>query len=184
MADPQPHNVAETHAPATTEHAQPALLGITAPMWIALAMILVFALMVAKKVPAAIGKALDHKIGAIRSQLEEAEALRKEAEAIKGEYAAKAAAAEAEAAAMIERARHESDALIEKARKDADALVERRSRMAEEKIAAEERAAIQQLRGAAADAATRAAARILSERVDTDTDAALIDSAIGELGRS
>ena len=40
--------------------------------------------------PAAIGKALDKKIAAIRDQLDEAAALRKEAEALKAEYEAKA----------------------------------------------------------------------------------------------
>ena len=182
MAEQQ--TVAETHAPATAEHAQPALLGLTPPMWIALAMIAVLALLVWKKVPAAIGKALDGKIAAIRAQLDEAEALRKDAEALKAEYAAKAAEAEAEAAAMVERARHEADALIEKARKDADALVERRGRMAEEKIAAEERAAVQQLRAAAAEAATRAAARLIGEKLDPRSDSALVDKAISDLGRS
>lgn len=181
MADP--HLVTEG-AQAAREHALPALLGLTPPMWIALAMIIVFAILVWQRVPGAIGKALDKKIDGIREQLSEAEALRKEAEDLKVEYAAKAAAAESEAAAMVERARHEADALIEKARRDADALVERRTKLAEEKIAAEERAAVQTLRAAAADAASRAAARLLSEQVDTDTDRALIDSAISELGKS
>ena len=40
--------------------------------------------------PAAIGKALDDKITLIRAQLAEAEALRKEAEALKAEYEEKA----------------------------------------------------------------------------------------------
>ena len=165
------------------EHVLPTLLGLTPPMWIALAMIAVFAILIWKKVPGAIGKALDKKIAAIREQLDEAEALRKEAEALKAEYAAKAAAAEAEAAAMVERARHEADSLIEKARQDADALVERRGKMAEAKIAAEERAAVQQLRAAAADAATRAAALLIAERVDTDHDSVLVDQAIEQLGK-
>lgn len=177
------HSTIETHPPAADHHEAPAAFGlVTAPMFIGLAMLLVFALMVWKKVPAAIGKALDQKIGGIREQLAEAEALRKEAEALKGEYEAKAAAAAAEAAAMVERARHESDALLAKARADAEALVERRTRMAEEKIAAEERAAVQQLRSATADAASRAAARIIAQRNDSAADAALIDAAIGELG--
>lgn len=178
----EPHLVTEG-AETAGEHALPALLGLTPPMWIALAMVAVFAILIWKKVPAAIGKALDHKIDAIREQLDEAEALRKEAEALKAEYAAKAAAAEAEAAAMVERARHEADGLIAKARQDAEALVERRSKMAEAKIAAEERAAVQQLRAAAADAATRAAARLIAERVDADSDSALIDQTINELGK-
>ena len=175
--------VAETHAPETAEHAEPALLGVTAPMWIAMAMLAVFALMIWKKVPAAIGKALDHKIDAIREQLAEAETLRKEAEALKAEYQAKAEAAESDAAAMVERARHEADSLIAQARADAEAMVERRGRMAEDKIAAEERAAVQQLRAAAAEAATRAAARLIAEQVDAKTDSKLVDGTINELGR-
>lgn len=181
MAEP---NLVIEGAETAGEHALPTLLWLTPPMWIALAMIAVFAVMIWKKVPRAIGRALDHKIDAIREQLAEAEALRNEAEALKSEYAAKAAAAESEAAAMVERARHEADALIEKARQDADALVERRSRMVEEKIAAEERSAVQQLRAAAADAATLAAARLIAERVDAKTDSTLIDNAINEIGKA
>ena len=156
---------------------------IDAPTFIALAMLVVFAIIIWKRVPAAIGKALDKKIGVIREQLAEAEALRNEAEALKGEYAAKAASAEAEAAAMVERARHEADAILAQAKTDAEALVERRSRMAEEKIAAEERAAVDQLRATAADAARIAAARLIAERHDASADEQLVDQAIGGLGR-
>jgi F-type H+-transporting ATPase subunit b len=170
------------HATAP-EHAELTFWGFDPGGWVAIAMLFVFAIMIWKKVPSAIGKALDKKIEGIRGQLAEAEALRKEAEDLKAEYARKAAEAESEAAAMVERARHEADALIAKARKDADEMVVRRTRMAEEKIAAEERAAVQQLRAAAADAATRAAARLIAERVDAKSDSALIDSAIKELGR-
>ncbi len=157
--------------------------GLNAGFYIALAMLVVLGLLFWGKAHRMLASALDKKIEAIRGQLSEAEALRKEAEALRAEYAAKAATAENEAAAMVERARHEADALLEKARADADALVERRSRMAEEKIAAEERLAVQQLRAAAADAATRAAARLIAERVDADTDSTLIDSAIKGLGK-
>ena len=155
---------------------------LTAPMAISVAMIVVIAILVWKKVPAAIGAALDRKIAGIRDQLAEAETLRKEAEALKAEYAAKAAEAENEAKAMLERAKQEAAAMVEKARKDADALVDRRTRMAEEKIAAEERAAIQQLRTAVADVATRATARLIAEQVDAKADAALVDSTIKSLG--
>jgi len=55
--------------------------------------------------------------------------------------------------------------------------------MAEDKIAAEERAAVEQLRTAAAEAATKAAARIIAERHDAATDARLVDEAIGQIGR-
>jgi F-type H+-transporting ATPase subunit b len=162
-------------------HVDPKALGFDATMLVGLAMAIVVALLLWKKVPGAIGKALDGKIAAIRAQLDEAAALRAEAEQLKTEYEARAAASEGEAAAMLERARHEAEAIRTKAEADAAALVERRTRMAEDKIAAEERAALQQLRASAADAAARAAARIIADRHDAGADKALVDQAIAGL---
>jgi len=53
--------------------------------------------------------------------------------------------------------------------------------MAEEKIAAEERTAIEQLRASAANAAAKAAAKLIAERHDAGTDAKLVDQAIKEI---
>ena len=191
MSDPQPQDagqpVEHAQAVATVQqhggesHQEPTALGLTAPAWIALAMIFVIGLMIWKKVPAAIAKALDNKIELIRDQLAEAESLRKEAEALKAEYEVKASSADKDREALLERARHEADEIVAKARTDAEALVERRTRMAEDKIAAEERAAIEQLRAAAAEAATKAAARLIAERHVAPSDAQLVDRAIKEI---
>ena len=178
MAEPTAH----TEVPGGAEHAPPTALGIfTAPTVVALAMTVVIILLIWKKVPAAIGKSLDKKIAAIRDQLAEAEALRQDAEALKAEYEAKAAAADQEAAAMVERAKHEAEAIVAKASEDAAALVERRKAMAEAKIAAEERAAIDELRATAARAASAAAAKLIAERNDASTDKKLVDQAIASL---
>ena len=125
----EPTTVAHTEAPGGHE-AEPNAFGLTPPWFIAAAMIVVIAILVWKKVPSAIGKALDKKIAAIRDQLDEAAALRKEAEELKREYEAKAASADAEAAAMVERAQGEAQAIVAKAEQDAKALVERRKAMA------------------------------------------------------
>ena len=53
--------------------------------------------------------------------------------------------------------------------------------MAEEKIAAEERQAVEQLRATAAEAATKAAARLIADSHDAATDAKLVDQAIKEI---
>ena len=181
MAEPTAHS----EVPAGSEHhVEPSVLGLDAAMWVALAMLVVIAVMVWKKVPSAIGKSLDKKIAAIREQLDEAEALRKDAEALKAEYEAKAAAADQEAAAMVERAKHEAEAIVAKASKDAAALIERRKAMAEAKIAAEERAALDELRATAASAATAAAARLIAERNDPASDKKLVDQAIAGLDRA
>lgn len=172
---------AHTEVPSES-HAQPAAFGVlTAPAVVALCVLLVIIFLVWKKVPAAIGRSLDKKIEAIREQLAEAESLRKDAEAIKAEYEAKAAAAEQEVAAMVERAKHEAEAIVAKASEDAAALVERRKAMAESKITAEERAAIDELRATAARVATAAAAKLIAERNDAGTDKALVDQAISSL---
>jgi F-type H+-transporting ATPase subunit b len=173
-----------TEQPGSPAHgAEPSALGLDAAQWVSLAMIAVFALLIWKRVPAAIASALDKKIATIRGQLEEAKQLRSEAEAIKAEYEAKAAAAEAEAATMIERARHEAEGIIEQAKADTAALIERRGRMAEDKIAAAERAAIDQVRARAADAAAAAAARIIEQDLDAGGDKAMVDETITGLSR-
>jgi len=161
--------------------AEPTFLGLDPGGWVALAMLVVFAILIIKKVPAAIAGALDDKIRAIREQLAEAEALRKEAEALKSEYEKKAKSVDKDRKALLERARHEADDIVAKAKNDAEALVERRARMAEDKIVAEERAAVEQLRAAAADAAAKAAARLIAGRHDAKTDAQLVDQAIKEI---
>src|SRR4051812_37658193 len=84
------------HVGAPEHHPEPSALGLDAPQWIALAMVVVLAILIWKRVPALIAKALDSKIAAIRAQLDEAAQLRSEAEAIKAEYEAKAAKADAE----------------------------------------------------------------------------------------
>src|SRR5437764_4563696 len=156
-------------------------LGLDPGGWVAFAMLTVFALLIWQKVPAAIGKALDGKIALIRDQLAEAESLRKEAEALKAEYEAKAASADKDREALLERARHDAEEIVAKAKADAETLIERRTRMAEDKIDAEERSAVEQLRAAAADAAAKAAARLIAERHDAGTDAKLVDQAIKEI---
>ena len=198
MAEPL-HNVpvaSEAHAPAgetnaTTQahggaaahHEEPSALGLTPPAWIALAMIVVLGILIWKRVPALIGKALDKKIAGIREQLDEASRLRAEAEALKAEYEARSAQAGAEAATMLERARAEADSIVSKAEADAAALVERRTRMAEDKIAAAERTALEEVRTKAAAAAAAAAESLIRDKLDARADKANVDATIAELGR-
>jgi F-type H+-transporting ATPase subunit b len=167
--------------PAETEHAEPTFLGLDPGGWVALAMLVVFAVFIWKKVPGAIARALDDKIALIRDQLAEAETLRKEAEALKAEYEKKAKSADKDREGLLERARHEADEIVAKAKTDAEALIGRRTRMAEDKIAAEERNAVEQLRATTAEAAARAAARLIAERHDAKTDEQLVNAAIGEI---
>ena len=182
MAEPV-HTTATTevaeHAPA--EHHEPTAFGIGPTGWVALSMIALFLIFIWKRVPAAVAKVLDDQIVVIRKRLDEAASLRADAEALKKEYQKKSKAADKEASAMIDRAKSEAEAIVAKANSDAAAMIERRTKMAEDKIAAEERAAVIELRAPAADAAVRAAARLIAERHDASADAQMIDRTIGEL---
>lgn len=175
---------AQADAPAGAPYASPAALGLDATAWVALAMAVVIAIMIWKKVPGAIARGLDNKIALIRQQLDEAGRLRAEAEALRAEYEAKNAAAGAEAAQTLERAQAEADAILRQAEVDAAAVVERRTRMAEDKIAAAERAAVEEVRAKAAQAATRAAQQLIRERLDAQADRAMIDRTIAQLSRT
>jgi F-type H+-transporting ATPase subunit b len=175
--------IAAAVAAEAPEAAEPTAFALDPGGWVALAILIVFALLIWKKVPGAVGRALDSRIALIRDQLAEAESLRREAEALKAEYEAKAASVDKDREAMLERAKHEADEIVAKAKTDAESLIERRTQMAEDKIAAEERTAIEQLRAAAADAASKAAAKIIAERHDAETDAKLVDQAISEIAR-
>jgi F-type H+-transporting ATPase subunit b len=172
-----------THAPGAPEHAAPTALWLDASGWIALAMIAVLAILVWKRVPALIGAALDKKIATIREQLDEAAQLRAEAEALKAEYEARAAQADAEAATMLDRAKAEADGIVRQAESDAAALVERRTRMAEDKIAAAERAAVDEVRATAARAAANAAESLIRDKLDAKADKPMVDATIAGLGK-
>jgi len=178
-ADPEVHAVVEHGA---GEHLGPELLGLAPYQWVALAMLLLILIAIfGAKVHRKIAGGLDSKIAAIRQQLDEAKALRAEAEALRGEYAAKIADAEKDAAAMLDHARAEAAAIVEKAETDSAAIIVRRERMAEDKIAAAERSAVEELRARAANAAAEAARGLIAERHHADADRRLVNEAIASL---
>lgn len=156
-------------------------LGLDDYGWVAAAMAILLGVMVWKKVPGMMVSGLDAKIAAIREQLDEAKALRAEAEALRDEYAAKIASAEQDAEAMMAGARTEADAILAKAQSDSEAMVARRQRMAEDKIAAAEREAVNQVREKAALAATAASRKLIAEKHTNTADSKLADEVIASL---
>lgn len=176
--------LAESAHGATAEHAGPAVWGLGPVFWVSLAMLILIGIMVWKKVPAMVGAMLDSRIAAIRTQLDEAAALRSEAEALRGEYQAKLAALDAESAAMRARAEQDAAAVVAKAKEDVKTLIARRQKMAEERISAAERAAVQDVRAAAAQTAVAAAAALISAGHDASADKPLVDEAIATLGKA
>jgi F-type H+-transporting ATPase subunit b len=164
------------------EHVVPVAFGFVGPAaWVSLAMLVFIGILLWKGVPKLIAGGLDGKIAAIRAQLDEAKALRAEAEALRAEYATKIANAEKDAAAMITHAQGEAEAIVTKAQADATAMIGRREKMAQDKIGAAERGAVESLRAQAAAAAAEAARGLIAGRHGADADRKLVDSAIAGL---
>jgi F-type H+-transporting ATPase subunit b len=182
-------HIAMGHGPvtATTEvgaevaHAEPSALGFDATMLVALAMLVVIGLAIWKKVPAMIAAALDKQISGIKAQLDQATALRAEAEAIKAEYETKAKQAAQDAIEMKAAAEEEAKQIVATAKVAATDMIARRAKAAEEKIAAAERAAIADVRAKAASVSAAAAAQLIAMHHDAKADASLIDQSINSL---
>ena len=166
---------------AAHEAPEPSALGLAPGAWVALSMAVLVAIALFLKVPAMMAKGLDSGIADIRRQLDEAKALRAEAEALRQEYATKIANAEKDAASMLAHAKGEAEAIVAKAEADTTAVIARREKMASDKIGAAERAAVAELRALAADAATTAARGLIAANHKAKADKGLIDEAIAGL---
>lgn len=160
---------------------EPGVLGLDSYQWVALAMTVLLAVFVWKKVPGIITGGLDAKIASIRAALDEAKTLRAEAEGLRAEYAAKIASAEKDAEAMLAGARNEADAILARAEADSEVMVARRAAMAEDKIAAAERAATAEVKAKAVTAAAAASKLLIAKAHDGKADKKLADEVIASL---
>jgi F-type H+-transporting ATPase subunit b len=148
--------------------------------WVAVAFVIFFVLF-GSKIWQALAGLLDKHSAAVRAELDEASRLRQEAEAMLAEARTRREAALTEARAMIESAHAEAGRVAEQARVDAEASGRRREQMAMERIAAAEKAAVTDVRLAAADIAARAAHEVIAATLSAETDTPIIDRAIAGL---
>lgn len=179
-----PHG--DTHASTEADggHHGPELLGLNAEGWVyvGLTIFILLAIFVGKA-PKKITDALDARIADTRRELDEAKALRAEAEALLADAKKQQAQSVKDAAAIIERAEHEATSLVSTMETEAKELISRRKKMAEDKISAAERAAIDGIRAKTVEAATGAASRLIADTHGASADAKLVDKAILGLSR-
>ncbi|MGH6671632.1 MAG: ATP F0F1 synthase subunit B [Xanthobacteraceae bacterium] len=130
--------------------------------WVAIGFVCFIAVLVYLGAHSKIIAALDRRQARIKAELDEAQRLRQEAQALLAEFERKGRAAETEAQAIIASANAEAERLAEEAKQRMQEFVARRTKMAEAKIAQAESQALAEVRSAAADAAVAAAEKILS----------------------
>ncbi len=151
--------------------------------WVAIAFILFFVLF-GKRLWTPLAGLLDARAASVKTELEEAARLRREAESMLRDAEKQRADAVADAKTMIEGARAEASRVAAAAAAEAEASAKRREQMAIDRIAAAEKAAVDEVRVAAADVATTAARQVLAEGLTAETSVALIDQAIAQLPRA
>lgn len=149
--------------------------------WVLVSFVIFMGLLVWKGVPGLVGKSLDQRAAAIRTELDEARRLREEAQQLLADYQRKTREAEDEAKAIIEAAKHEAEVLAAETRKALAEQVERRTKTAEEKIARAEAQALSDVRAAAVDLAVKASESILKAKLAGEAGSSMVDTAIRDL---
>jgi F-type H+-transporting ATPase subunit b len=130
------------------------------------------------RVPGILADMLDKRAEGVRRQLDEARALREEAQSLLAEFERRQKDVQEQARHIVSQARADAEAGAAQAKKDLDASIKRRLQAAEEQIASAEAAAVREVRDRAVAVAVAAAERVVREQM-TDADAAaLIDESI------
>lgn len=146
-----------------------------------LGLIVFVGILVYFKVPAMIGKMLDKRAEGIESELNEARALREEAQSLLASYERKQREVKDQADRIVAAAKEEATIAAEQARADLDISLKRRMAAAEDQIANAQAAAIKAVRDQSVTVAIAAAREVIAKQMTAEESGKLIDSAIGEV---
>ena len=149
--------------------------------WVGVGFALVIVLFIYLKVPGLVGRMLDARAAAIAKELDDARALREQAEKVLEDYRRKVSNVQSEVDTILGEARAEAARLTSESRTQLQAQIERRAKAAEEKIALAEAQAVAELRALAADTAVSAAEKLILARLDDKRAADLVRRSLAEL---
>lgn len=133
------------------------------------------------KVPGMIGKMLDQRAEGIKNELDEARALRDEAQAILASYERKQKEVQEQADRIVEAARKDAEAAAAQAKEDLAKSVARRLAAAEDQITSAQSAAERDVRDAAVSIAINAARDVIAKQLTAAEANKLIDAAISDV---
>ncbi len=141
----------------------------------------IFVALLGPKLWRALAGLLDRRALKIKADLDEAQKLKDEAQALLAEYQRKQRDAMREAEEIIANAKGLAQRQIKDAGRKLEENLARREKASLEKIAQAEAQALTEVRREAVDVATAAAARIIRSQIDGVRGGALIDQAISEV---
>ncbi|MFP4238425.1 MAG: F0F1 ATP synthase subunit B [Rhodosalinus sp.] len=133
------------------------------------------------KVFRTVGDMLDRRAEGISGELDEARALREEAQSLLASYERKTREAREQADRIVAQAREEAQHSAEQSRADLEESIARRIKAAEDRIAQAEAAAVREVRERAAEVAVAAARDVIAARMTDARNDALVDDAIAQV---
>lgn len=146
-----------------------------------IAFLLFLAVLVYFKVPGKVGEMLDKRADGISSELEEARALREEAQTILASYERKQEEVKEQAERIVAHAKAEAENAAAQAKEDLKSSIARRLQAAEDQIASAEAAAVKEVRDRAVSVAVAAAGDVIAKNMSAADSNQLIDAAIKDV---
>ncbi len=146
-----------------------------------IAFLLFVAVLLKLKVPSLLGGMLDKRAEGIQSELDEARALREEAQTLLASYERKQKEVQEQADRIVAAAKEEAAEAADAAKEDLKASIARRLQAAQDQIASAEASAVKEVRDKAVTIAVAAAQDVIAKQMTAKDGSALIDDAIGQV---
>ena len=143
--------------------------------------ILFLALLAYLKVPGLLGGMLDKRAEGIKSDLDEAKALREEAQTILASYERKQKEVQEQADRIVEAAKAEAENAAAEAKQELKQSIKRRLAAAEEQIVSAQASAVKEVRDSAIVVAVAAANDVIASKLSAADGNALIEDAIKDV---
>jgi F-type H+-transporting ATPase subunit b len=149
---------------------------------VAIAFVIFIGILVYLKVPGMVGGMLDKRAEGIQSELDEARALREEAQSILAGYERKQKEVAEQAELIVANAKSEAQAAAEQAKEDIKSSIARRLQAAEDQITSAQASAVKEVRDTAVSVAVAAASDVIASGMSAKDAGSLIDAAIADVG--
>jgi len=130
------------------------------------------------KVPGLVGGMLDKRANSIKSELDEAKALREEAQSLLASYERKQKEVQEQSARIVAAAKEEATNAAAAAKEEIAKSITRRLAAAEDQIASAEASAVKEVRDQAIAVAVGAAKDVIAKQMDAKSAGAMIDASI------
>jgi F-type H+-transporting ATPase subunit b len=146
-----------------------------------IAFLLFIAVLLYLKVPSLLGGMLDKRAEGIQGELDEARALREEAQTLLASYERKQKEVQEQADRIVAAAKEEANEAAEQAKADLQVSIARRLKAAKDQISSAEQNAVKEVRDKAVTIAIAAAKDVIAQQMTSKDGSSLIDDAIAQV---